>query len=215
MLQPTLVTIEGGYRACGVCGELLLNGDTALFMADAYCHVACEKHNVPDEWKVARRIDAYNATNPDKESSEYWENQLVGIEVAQRERQYPVRRYEDGDEDTAEPIEATGQRWNGNVLADARAVLEEADARCDRTLVARLMVELSEKAVLKEERQEMYATMTHDELEADLHEVRPPFVDTSDERTSVGLHYVNGKLTDNLPSDEVYTDEESEGEEQQ
>jgi len=206
MRQPELVTINGGFQLCGVCGEMLLNGDTALFMADAYCHVSCEKHNVPEEWKVARRIDAYLATDPNKESPEYWENLLTGIEVGQRERQYPVRKFEDGEE-TSDAVSVTGQRWNGNVLADCRDFLNEMAAQCDRPTVARLMVEIATHEAITEERQEMYASMSQEELEADKHEVHHPFVDAGDERTSVGLHYVNGRLSDNLPTDEVYTDE--------
>jgi hypothetical protein len=133
--------------------------------------------------------------------------------VAQRERQYDVRRSEDGEE-TTEPIAATGQRWNGNKYADAKEVLDEANMRCDRPLVAHLMVEIAEKQILHEERIEMYASMTPEELEADKHEVHHPFIDYGDERTSVGLSYVNGKLTDALPTEEIYTAEESEEDEQ-
>jgi hypothetical protein len=185
--RPELVTITEGYYLCGVCGNLLLTGDTALFLNDAYCCVPCERHNVPQEWKDIRRIDAYLDTNPDTETPEYWENMLIGLEVNQHERQYAAHKDEaDEDLDGNDAVPATGQRWNGRVLDDARDFLDELNSACDRPRVARAMVNLAESSVAREERQSLYRTMSRAELDADEIRIRPPFVDCGDERSSVG-----------------------------
>lgn len=205
MLEPIQVTISDGYHLCGVCGKEMYNGDKALVLAETYCHPRCAIKNVPDAWKVARRIDTYMSSNPDPDSPDYWENQLLPFENYQRESQVPKSKKKKNSDEEIEPelIEHTGQRWNGQPLADCREAINNASIYCDIPKVSRLMVELTELQILAEERANLYTTWTPLALAADKAIIRPPFVEVNDMRTCVGLDVTpDGHVIDNLPTED-------------
>lgn len=117
----------------------------------------------------------------------------------------------DGDDiDATEQIPYTGQRRNGQVLVDCREAAKNMSSHCDIPKVSRLMVELTERQILAEERAGLYINWTPQELAANEAEnYGRPLFDCSDNRTSIGLDIVDGHVVDNLP-DEADPEAESE-----
>ena len=218
----TPLTVEGGYQTCSACAEFLLNGDAAFVdNTGAYFHPKCapalpstSQVRVDKNNRKALRVAAYQKAVAPESDPKYWENILTDMpdpDKPGRESQYTTSG-PDSDEIESDPIPHTGQRWNGNVLADCREYLDEMAARCDRPLVARLMVEIAERQVLWNERKNLYTLWAPARLEADKKAVHPPFLDTGDLRESVGLNTIEispGRhvLVDSLPTEESPSDE--------
>lgn len=197
------IAIENGYQLCA-CGIPIVAGEKALTFGDTqvFMHKQCASQNPAPEWKVARRVAAYQSTNPDATTPEHWENVLLTEQITEfpRESQFDFTgKSDDGDGGQNEGVPNNGARWNGNVVADCREFLNEMAVKCDRPRVARLMEAITECQILREERADLYATgWDAAKLTADEAAVKYPFVDDSDQRTSVGK---DGGQWDDLPSE--------------
>lgn len=188
MIQPQDVTLGAGYQLCGTCGEMMLNGEKAKVLDKVYAHPECAAKNPPEQWKIVRRVDAALVTRKPN-SPEWFEVQLYAVpgEGEPREDQFTFATDDEGNE-TNEPLAHTGARWNGNVYQDCRGFLEARAVLCDRPRVARLMEQVAEAQILREERANLYVGWELERIEADKHDVHYPFVDVSDMRESVGLN---------------------------
>jgi hypothetical protein len=193
--------INDGYHLC-VCGEVIVNGDTAFIDPSGnYFHPACSPIAEPSKVKVNRtnrkalRVAAYRRSVKPEDDPTYWEKVLADLpdpESSGSEEQYSYP-----DEGADEPLVHTGQRWNGNVLADCRDQLNEMAAHCDRPRVARIMVEITERQILWEERANLYVTWSPDRLKSvEREQTGIPLFSGSDERSSIGLDVINGRLVD-------------------
>jgi hypothetical protein len=231
MITPGEVKIEG-YQLCGVCGNEMYTGEQALLLADVYAHETCTygetKRIYPKEWKrVWRSEDALD--QPDGYKSAYacepmtlyghtlpamklWSKNIEDAEmlpvqgVGWDASQFSENNPDEKEDTNTEPIEPTGARWNGRVYNDCRDFLTEMAIKCDRPRVARLMEQIAYAQVMRGERSHLYREITKPDLEADDKKLMP-FVDTADDRTGVGLDYVDGQLVDKLPDEvEDYTE---------
>jgi hypothetical protein len=230
------VTIEGGYQTCGGCGGMLLNGTRVFRLGDTFMHKTCATRNSAPEWKRLRRSKAFlkldlegtpwvsepgvkNRQSDIVVNPEWTQERVAAIvdtvagyrlkeEPGNFRRSVNDPENTDGDDFGGEQATYSGMRHNGSVIPDCREALQHAAMRCDRPRVARLMEQLLEVSVLREERASLYRGMTPVAID-DARRAAMPFVDTADLR-SPGLDYVGDHVADHLYE---YNDYDDSGEE--